>query len=142
MYWTIGVLPLPPTRRLPTLTTGRSSRRRRDGSRAYHARRHAAAAPYAWLSVPIPKFVTKFPGGASRFAALLLAHICPICSLVAPCDPGAAPGTLATNFGVRTLVSGSMHEAEGTDHRTTLAVAAVAMGQQLGDDRERLGLGA
>ena len=36
MYSTIGVLPLPPTRRLPTLMTGRSSRRRRDGSRAYH----------------------------------------------------------------------------------------------------------
>src|SRR5471030_2653889 len=88
MYSTIGVLPLPPTRRLPTLTTGRSSRWRRDVSRAYHARRHAAAAPYAWLSVPIPKFVTKVPGGASRLAALLLAHLFLIGSLVAPCDPG------------------------------------------------------
>src|SRR6266508_6051122 len=54
-------------------------------------------------SVPNPKCVTKFPGGASRLAALLLAYICPICSLVAPCDPGAAPGTLATNFGIGTL---------------------------------------
>jgi hypothetical protein len=45
MYSTIGVLPLPPTRRLPTLTTGPRSRRCRAGSRAYHARRHAAAAP-------------------------------------------------------------------------------------------------
>src|SRR3954468_21814687 len=137
MYSTIGVLPLPPTRSFPTLTTGRSSWRRRDGSRAYQARRHAAAAPYAWLSVPTPKLVTKFPGGASRLAALLLAHVCPICSLVAPCDPGAAPGTLATNVGVGTLVSGSMHEAEGTDHGSALAVAAVAVRQQLGDDRER-----
>ena len=31
MYATIGVLPVPPTRRLPTLTTGRVSDRRRDG---------------------------------------------------------------------------------------------------------------
>src|SRR6266540_5369027 len=54
-------------------------------------------------SVPNPKGVTKFPGGASRLAALLLAYIGPICSLVAPCDPGAAPGTLATNFGIGTL---------------------------------------
>src|SRR5687768_3730000 len=30
------------------------------------------------------------PGGASRLAALLVAHISPICSLLAPCDPGAA----------------------------------------------------
>src|SRR5438128_876739 len=125
MYSTIGVLPLPPTRRLPTLTTGRSSRRRRDGSRAYQARRHAAAAPYAWLSVPNPKSVTKFPGGASRLAALLLAHICPICSLVSPCDPGAAPGTLATNFGIGTLVSQSMHEAEGAHDRSAVAVTVV-----------------
>ncbi|OLC76481.1 MAG: hypothetical protein AUH72_18770 [Acidobacteria bacterium 13_1_40CM_4_65_8] len=45
MYSTIGVLPLPPTSRLPTLTTGRMRRCRRDASRAYHRRRHAAAAP-------------------------------------------------------------------------------------------------
>jgi hypothetical protein len=32
------------------------------------------------------------PGGASRLAALLLPHLFPICSVVAPCDPGAAPG--------------------------------------------------
>ena len=50
MYATIGVLPLPPTRRLPTLMTGRAQPAlRRDGSRAYHARRHAAAAPYTEL---------------------------------------------------------------------------------------------
>ena len=29
---------------------------------------------------------------ASRLAALLIAHLCPINSLFAPCDPGAAPG--------------------------------------------------
>ena len=51
MCSTIGVFPLPPTRRLPTLTTGRARRWRRDTYRAYHARRHAAAAPYTWLSV-------------------------------------------------------------------------------------------
>ena len=32
----------------------------------------------------------EFPGGASRLAALLIAHICPICSLFAPRHPGAA----------------------------------------------------
>ena len=30
------------------------------------------------------------PGGASRLASWLVAHIWPICSLLAPCDPGAA----------------------------------------------------
>src|SRR6187401_1540405 len=32
----------------------------------------------------------RLPGGASRGAALLLPHIFPICSVVAPCPPGAA----------------------------------------------------
>ena len=32
----------------------------------------------------------RLPGGASRLAALLGAHICRIRSLLAPCDPGAA----------------------------------------------------
>src|SRR5688572_22136110 len=61
------------------------------------------ARPRRVSSVPNPKFVTKFPGGASRLAALLRAHIDPLCSLVAPGDPGAAPGTLATIFGIGTL---------------------------------------
>src|SRR5688572_25765636 len=30
------------------------------------------------------------PGGASRLGASLVVHISPICSLLAPCDPGAA----------------------------------------------------
>src|SRR5580765_5822653 len=47
---TTGVLPVPPTRRLPTLTTACVSLRCRDGSRAYHRRRHEAAAPYTELS--------------------------------------------------------------------------------------------
>ena len=29
-------------------------------------------------------------GGATGRAALLLSHTCPVCSLVAPCQPGAA----------------------------------------------------
>ena len=29
-------------------------------------------------------------GGASRLAALLLPHMFPTCSVVAPCDPGGA----------------------------------------------------
>src|SRR6266540_3446811 len=54
-----------------------------------------------WRSSPCPSvqslwFATQFPGGASRLAALLLAQILPVSSLVAPCDPGAAPGTYAT----------------------------------------------
>jgi hypothetical protein len=32
----------------------------------------------------------RLPGGASRLAALLLAQILPVSSVVAPCDPGAA----------------------------------------------------
>src|SRR5882757_997982 len=32
----------------------------------------------------------RLPGGASRLAALLIGHLCPISSLFAPCDPGAA----------------------------------------------------
>jgi hypothetical protein len=50
MYSTRGVLPLPPTLRLPTLTTGRESRRRHAGWRPYHFRRQVAAAPYIVLS--------------------------------------------------------------------------------------------
>src|SRR6476469_8172803 len=34
----------------------------------------------------------RLPGGASRLAALLIAHLCPARSLFAPCDPGAALG--------------------------------------------------
>ena len=44
MYPTSGVLPLPPTVRFPTLTTGRDSRDRRDGCAAYHCRRQTATA--------------------------------------------------------------------------------------------------
>src|SRR5688572_16973534 len=32
----------------------------------------------------------RLQGGPSRLAALLVVHIAPICSLLAPCDPGAA----------------------------------------------------
>ena len=35
-------------------------------------------------------------GDFGVLAALLLAHIRQVCSLVGPCDPGAAPGTHAT----------------------------------------------
>ena len=41
-------------------------------------------------SVPSRKSVDIFPDGASRLTALLLPHICPICSVVTPCQPGAA----------------------------------------------------
>src|SRR3954463_11177685 len=34
----------------------------------------------------------RLPGGASRLAASLIAHLCPTNSLFAPCDPGAALG--------------------------------------------------
>jgi hypothetical protein len=44
MYSTIGVFPLPPTLRLPTLTTGIESLDLREGRRAYHWRRHTATA--------------------------------------------------------------------------------------------------
>jgi hypothetical protein len=42
---TTGVLPLPPTTRLPTLMTGRVSDRARVGIRSYHARRSCATRP-------------------------------------------------------------------------------------------------
>ena len=50
-----------------------------------------SAPRHADASVRTQFSVTKFPGGASRLASLLLAHIYAICSLVAPRDPGAAP---------------------------------------------------
>src|SRR5262245_11632138 len=68
-------------------------------------------------SVPDPKFVNTFPGGASRLAALLLPHRFPICSVVAPCDPGAAPGTLSTNFGSGTLAPVSVRVFSKRDLR-------------------------
>ena len=43
-------------------------------------------------------------GDASRLAALLLGHKYPICSLVAPGQPGAAPGPHHASHAVRTLV--------------------------------------
>src|SRR5262245_11612104 len=47
---TVGVLPLPPTQRLPTLTTGRASRRLRLGLAPYQRRLQTAAAPYSLLA--------------------------------------------------------------------------------------------
>src|SRR6266540_4520913 len=64
-----------------------------------------------WRSSPCPSvqslwFATQFPGGASRLAALLLAQILPVSSLVAPCDPGAVRGTYATIHWDGTLAAG------------------------------------
>ena len=44
-------------------------------------------------SVLDQKFVNYFLGAASRLAALFLGHRCPLFSLVAPCQPGAAFGS-------------------------------------------------
>src|SRR5437868_8497307 len=41
------------------------------------------------------------PGGASRLAALLVAYIFPICSLLAPCQPGAALRQIVTVLRIR-----------------------------------------
>src|SRR5205823_8461681 len=46
------------------------------------------------------------PGAASRLAALLIAHVCPIRSLFAPCDPGAAPGIFVTESPIRDTIIG------------------------------------
>ena len=43
--------------------------------------------PTGGLSSP---YAQRLPCGASRAAALLIAHLCPISSLFAPCGPGAA----------------------------------------------------
>src|SRR5260221_2414912 len=48
----------------------------------------------------LPDFCVR----ASRLAALLLAQILPVSSLVAPCDPGAAPRTYVTIHWDGTLV--------------------------------------
>ena len=94
--------------RIPTacISTTTSPHRETASSRcsAARARWRWRRIPSEAASVPDPTFVTKFLGGASRLASLLLAHIYGICSLVAPRDPGAAPGTLATNVGSGTLV--------------------------------------
>ena len=44
-------------------------------------------------------------GGASRLASLLLPRIYAISSVVAPCDPGAAPESYDTLYGYGTLVT-------------------------------------
>ena len=43
-----------------------------------------------WTSGPSTLIKDHLAGGASRLAALLLPHILPACSVVAPCHPGAA----------------------------------------------------
>jgi len=55
----------------------------------------------SWPTSSVPRFTADtsglsslikdhLAGGAARLAALLLAHILPVCSVVAPCHPGAA----------------------------------------------------
>ena len=56
-----------------------------------------------------PLIKERLPGGASRLAALLLPHILPVCSVVAPCHPGAAlrnPGPCSANTGHQVTVPG------------------------------------
>ena len=50
MATTTGVLPVPPTDKLPTLITGRASRRRAAGCEAYHRRRASATELKRWLA--------------------------------------------------------------------------------------------
>src|SRR4029453_7695241 len=59
------------------------------------------------------------PGGASRLAALLLPHIFPICSVVAPCQPGAALRKVcrrASEPGHETADDASRHRRASTHH--------------------------
>src|SRR5688572_13725341 len=44
--------------------------------------------------------------GAPGLAALLIAHLCPISSLFAPCQPGAAAGSHAAIHAAGTLAAG------------------------------------
>jgi arylsulfatase A-like enzyme len=67
-------------------------------------------------SVPNPKFVNEFPGGASRLAALLVVYKFPICALLAPCDPGAAPRDSVNELRIRNT------------RRVARALLAVAVG--------------
>src|SRR5262245_2093337 len=52
-------------------------------------------------SVTNQKYVTQFPGGASRLAALLLPQILPVFLVVAPYQPGAALRDLCNVFLIR-----------------------------------------
>ena len=58
-------------------------------------RSDGAPAPRVTFALPLPGGLyplnqQRLSGGASRLAALLLPHILPVCSVVAPCQPGAA----------------------------------------------------
>jgi hypothetical protein len=63
-----------------------------------HAGRSEYASPSGWTGARhgwwpsglYPLIKDQLPGGASRLAALLLPYILPVCSVVAPCHPGAA----------------------------------------------------
>jgi len=69
-------------------------------------------------SVPSTKLVANLPGGASRLAALLLAQILSVFSLVAPCQPGAALRHLGNLFRTRDtspLACGFVQHQRGRD---------------------------
>src|SRR5687767_3534983 len=54
---------------------------------------------YSRRGIPLPtptRWETRV--GGPGLAALLIAHLCPINSLFAPCDPGAAPGIFVTEL--------------------------------------------
>ena len=118
MCATMGVLPVPPTLRLPTLITGRRSRRRRAGSRAYQRRRQPAAAPYSTL---IPSEINSSSRGNSL--PCLTTRLCT--------ETGACAAAERLGPAER-----SMDQPEGPHDGTTL------WGTQLGDDRESFVFGA
>ena len=69
------------------------------------SRQYAPGSITGLARIPIRKGADKSAGrgGASRLAALLFGHKCPICSLVAPGQPGAGPRMNTPYFGRTTL---------------------------------------
>jgi hypothetical protein len=54
---------------------------------------------------------------ASRLAALLVGHMRPACSILAPCDPGASTPTVANVIPDRALTFGRIQNPRGAIER-------------------------
>jgi hypothetical protein len=62
----------------------------RDGGGRFWRKASPLPKPCRYASPLETWWLTQFPGGAPRLAALIIADICPMCALFAPCQPGAA----------------------------------------------------
>ena len=86
-------------------------RRRPDDGYAFHSSKYSAWGP-CLLSCTVSHWCGECnrsihsAGAASRLVALLIARICPIFSLFAPCHPGAAPASVCRSVALTTLETG------------------------------------